>query len=355
MKGEVELADIEQEEASSAWQKLKHVAHIVPAEALALYGRWWQLETWLRELLYVELKAKFGVAWEEQFPARMRKYASNDQRHAYMSSPDAPVVLTYLDAGDLFDLVEGYWKLVSHGLIDDLDVWRGRVRELQKIRRRIAHCRRPHTDDLGRVEQTLRDVDASAHAAVSAFNRPSWIVPVRGHPDPLMRAWVDQEHSDAQRLLEHVERQYDITFRLHYSRRPWAPRKTEGQAVSGTPGYLWHATWTFRGGIWDPGGFWNDDYMDPYRHLIVFALADPFSVELSFPAVSDPEDLNQAISYAFEAVVAHHRSPIGYREGALTGDFQRWYAHYAARDWRLQMESVWNIVEDRTPCSMFRA
>jgi hypothetical protein len=35
----------------------------LPTGALALYARWWQLETWLRSLAYVELRAKFGMSW----------------------------------------------------------------------------------------------------------------------------------------------------------------------------------------------------------------------------------------------------------------------------------------------------
>lgn len=35
----------------------------VDEEALVLYGRWWQLETWLREVAYLELRSKYGVKW----------------------------------------------------------------------------------------------------------------------------------------------------------------------------------------------------------------------------------------------------------------------------------------------------
>lgn len=36
------------------------VGHWLPPESLALYARWWQLETWLRQLAYVELRARDG-------------------------------------------------------------------------------------------------------------------------------------------------------------------------------------------------------------------------------------------------------------------------------------------------------
>src|SRR3712207_5206205 len=37
---------------------------VLPARSVALYARWWQLETWLRELIYVELRALYGSTWD---------------------------------------------------------------------------------------------------------------------------------------------------------------------------------------------------------------------------------------------------------------------------------------------------
>jgi hypothetical protein len=51
----------------SAWQRLAAVPKSslvsawetgVPAEVSAVHARWYQLETWLRSLVYVELRAK---------------------------------------------------------------------------------------------------------------------------------------------------------------------------------------------------------------------------------------------------------------------------------------------------------
>jgi hypothetical protein len=35
----------------------------VPLDAMAFYGRWWQFERWLREIAYVEMRAKYGARW----------------------------------------------------------------------------------------------------------------------------------------------------------------------------------------------------------------------------------------------------------------------------------------------------
>jgi len=144
----------------------------VPAEASVLHARWWQLETWLRELIYVELKAKYGLSWGQRLEPTATRRATREATVAnYMPTADSHHVLAYLDVDPLFKLIEdGEWGVLSHAF-PPLDIWRGRADELQTIRNRIEHYRRPHVDDLARVEQTLRDLEAGALRSVAAFNR----------------------------------------------------------------------------------------------------------------------------------------------------------------------------------------
>jgi hypothetical protein len=58
----------------------------VPGYASALHARWWQLETWLRSLAYVELRSKFGSDWTKQISQKALRYAKNEARLAYMPS-----------------------------------------------------------------------------------------------------------------------------------------------------------------------------------------------------------------------------------------------------------------------------
>lgn len=41
----------------------------VPEQALRTYARLWQFETWLRQMVYVELSALRGGRWNEGLPA----------------------------------------------------------------------------------------------------------------------------------------------------------------------------------------------------------------------------------------------------------------------------------------------
>lgn len=241
----------------------------VPAEALVLYGRWWQLETWLRQLIYVELRARDGVAWAAALPPTAEEREIKDRRHAYMATPDAQARLAYLDVSPLFELLENHWSLFADSLIDRA-VWSGRTVELRNIRNRIGHCRRPHSDDLARLEQTLRDLDSGAFRAVAAFNRQYELA--QDLDDPMVEVWVRDEHDVAGRLVVHAARQYDVRFALRFSRRPWAEPLAAGSQVTGKVGYLWHATWYVRSGFVDLRKFWEDSHLTRHRDLKIFAV-----------------------------------------------------------------------------------
>jgi hypothetical protein len=48
------------------------------ASAVSLYARWWQLETWLRELVYVELRARDGIDWHDQLGVNPNRQAREE-------------------------------------------------------------------------------------------------------------------------------------------------------------------------------------------------------------------------------------------------------------------------------------
>lgn len=68
-----------------------------------------------------------------------------------MSTPDTTDHLAFLDVGKLFEIIDKEWHLFEPSLIGQRE-WHGRVDELRTIRHRMAHCRRPHDDDLNRIE-----------------------------------------------------------------------------------------------------------------------------------------------------------------------------------------------------------
>lgn len=325
----------------------------VPPEATALYARWWQLERWLRDVVYVELRAQHGVRWDAVVPTLAERREASDQTQRHMRSPDAHTRLAYLDTGPLFDLLDEHWPLFEHALLDDRAVWRGRVVELRKIRNRIGHCRRPHPDDLPRLEQTLRDLDTPAFNTVAAYNRQR--EPDSALPDPVVDAWIRASHPDAARLVNHANANHDVGFALRYSRRPWAKGLTAGTSVSGNAGYLWHAAWYLGRTELEPRRLWADNRLDPYRDLVVFVTCnDSSAVEVSFAAVDDPSRIADGIGAFFDSVLVNdsHRPA---RDLADAGEgYERWVAANNDLDSRVQVASAWSIVDETTtPITMF--
>jgi hypothetical protein len=311
-------------------------ANGVPPLSSALYGRWWQLESWLRTLLYVELRAKLGSAWVDALPKLSETRRQSENEFQYMATPDAQNRLAYADASALFKMILEHWELFENSLLSK-NVWSGRTEELLAIRNRIGHCRRPHSDDLIRLEQTLRDLERGALAAITSFNdqrsaMESW-------KDAVANGWVREQHETAIRLIKHAERQYDTTFQLEYSRRPWAPLLVQPDTISGVAGYIWHASWYFRGGrSFNLDSFWRD--IEPHHDLIFLVCADsPSSISVSFSAMDNDKAIADAIGDCFDAALySIGRGP--------EEDFNGWQNKHADLDPRVHVLSPWASVDE---------
>jgi hypothetical protein len=324
----------------------------VASMALAVYSRWWQLENWLRLLLYLELRAKRGVRWSSGLPRRGAQVAERDLENAYMPSADTSNVLAYIDTADLMATLSrsSVWPLVEYALVKK-SRWEGVADELRSIRNRNAHLRRPHRDDLSRLEQVLRNLERGARLALESFNRQDWLPP--DPRDRLAVAWVEKQHQEAQRIVDHARGQYETNFSLKVSRRPWAPKGTTETPISRQPGVLLHATWFARGdAILSPKAFWDDDYLDlgNARDLIVLVVFPSSSeVSVTFSSADSSGAIADAIGYCFDAVLnARERRPDGTWR-------QRWYQEAADLDWRVHSTSALVQAYPSQPFSVFES
>jgi hypothetical protein len=304
----------------------------MPAAASALYSRWWQLETWLRSLVYLELRSEKGSAWADALPTTSADRQQKEEEYRYMRTPDAQDQLAYLDAGPLLQLTLDQWSLFRLYLPAQ-KIWAGRIEELKAIRNRIGHCRRPHGDDLDRLEQTLRDLEGGAFRATSSFNDQSQ--PNREWSDVLVRDWIHEEHSSAH-LIEHARRQYDTNFRLTLSRRPWAAPLAPNEVQLGCrPGYVWHACWYFRGGrSFNLSKFWRD--LQFHKSLIMLVCADrSSSLQVSFSALEDQKQISDVIGMSFNAALSN----IGHKP--CEDDYLEWARRYSNVDPRVHAATPW--------------
>lgn len=314
----------------------------VPAEALAFYGRWWELETWLREVVYVELHAKYGRVWTEHLRGRAPSRAAGDAANAYMASADAGELLAYADVADLFALIEDQWDLLQP-LLPPLRRWQGAADELRELRNRNAHCRRPHRDDLARVEQVLRDLEEGAWRFYASYLN-TWSI--FDSDDALARAWVRGDHETAARLLHHADQQYDVRIRIGYSVRPWAT-SPERNAISGTPGVLWHARWWVGSRDLNVVDLWNEiSRHSLVRDLVVHVLVDPGEVTATFAAVNDPGEIADAIGFIFDGILTESHA-LG---SPLPDDWtERWTRGAGQLPRRVQVSSPLTLVDPHNP------
>ena len=167
-------------------------AEEVPERALRLYARLWQFETWLRRMVYVELRALLGDAWSRSL--RTTGFTADKRlRHMPTSEMNA---LSYSQLSALTTLIGDNWPCFEV-YFPPRGQWDAKLEEISQIRHRIAHFRVGHVDDYARLIQFLRDVDKGFWTFCTSYNNPQPVLPqsydpVVAHFLPLaLLPWVE--------------------------------------------------------------------------------------------------------------------------------------------------------------------
>lgn len=220
----------------------------VPSESVTLYCRLWQLETWLREMVYAELKSAFGTSWSTKLkshaqaqPIRDRKVAEKKLIHMATAQENP---LAFRTIGELFSLIRAgdLWRFFE-GYFPPEVVLEGKLRELFAIRNRVAHFRTPHKDDVNRVIQFLRDVDQGFWRFCASLNDRHPVTPDEQNElqerfarlsgfqliEVEPNTWMDFGHRDKNTL-------FNLTIRRSY--RPWLRNLDLANPMDTAPGFL---------------------------------------------------------------------------------------------------------------------
>lgn len=134
----------------------------VPPSAPVLYRMLWQLETWFRTMVYVELKAA-RTDWEEPIKAKVRDWPPNslasDKTLHHMATSHQEGI-SYLTFGQLWSIMSdaGNWPLFEPYFPPEKNT-AVRMEEVKTIRNRIAHFREPHRHDVDRLKLFLKDME----------------------------------------------------------------------------------------------------------------------------------------------------------------------------------------------------
>lgn len=156
-----------------ATRKLKREA--VPSSAQRLYRMCWQLESWLRLFLYVELRAE-RIDWERPIEKSVNGWPpnslKNDKRLHHMSTPHQDAI-SYLTLTELWKVISTpqNWPLFER-YFPPRELTAGKFEEVKAIRNRVAHFRDPHPTDISRLELFLRDMDPGVRRFCSRYAVP---------------------------------------------------------------------------------------------------------------------------------------------------------------------------------------
>lgn len=213
----------------------------LPQRILDTYARLWQLETWLRRLVYIELRALAGDGWE----AGVRKAdgpREADKRLTHMPTPETDP-LSYVHFGEVRRLIGDHWRLFAP-FLPPRTIWEAKLEEVAQIRHRVAHFRLGHEDDLQRVVQLLRDIDKGFWRFCTSYNDPHSVLPYS--EDSVVERFLPLDLLPWQEVRERewarvgfIDPQAAFTVTVEVLLRPWAAWSIP---VAGKEGMLYEIT-----------------------------------------------------------------------------------------------------------------
>jgi hypothetical protein len=217
--------------------ELKKISE-VNEESLVVYARLWQLEKWLREMLYVELKSEKGRNWIN-FNKTKNTYEADKKLQHMPTSDHSPA--SYLTFSELTKLIKNNWHLFSIYL-PPLNLWEAKLEEIVHIRNRIAHYRKGHPDDLDRLLQLMRDIDKGFWEFCTSYNDIKPILPQ--DKDPVTKKYLELDPFAPKQISENewatfgsAPRDMLYTVSVNTIKRKWAEYS---EIVGDTPGYLYN-------------------------------------------------------------------------------------------------------------------
>jgi hypothetical protein len=168
----------------------------VPPSAVRLFRMSWQLEAWLRQIVYVELRAA-DSNWELRIAnlSKADRFKERDKSLHHMATPHQSKLL-YLTLNDLWELIRDNdnWELFEH-YFPPKDNVIARINEIMAIRNRVAHSREPHTNDIARMELFLHDLEPGLRKFCIRYNAAADLARRDGVAEKLEEEWQRISHS----------------------------------------------------------------------------------------------------------------------------------------------------------------
>ncbi|MFE2613330.1 Swt1 family HEPN domain-containing protein [Micromonospora chalcea] len=213
----------------------------LPRRVLATYARLMQLETWLRQMVYVELRAAYGNAWQQSIARLPGISLNSDARLTHMPTPEQSPI-SYITFGTLLKTIANNWHLFEPYLPPQ-DLWTSKLEEVSQIRNRVAHFRYGHGDDLDRVLRFMRDIDQGFWRFCTSYNNTQPVLPPTR--DPVVKRFhalnkfpYVQVEKRKWAMVGAADPDAILSVAVNVLRRPWRADRATGR-IAGQDGYLY--------------------------------------------------------------------------------------------------------------------
>lgn len=210
-------------------------------DRLIIYARLWQFETWLRQMVYVELRAKYGDDWNKHLKGNVDHARDSDQLLTHMPTPEK-MELSFVSFGALVKTIYEEWALFEE-FLPPQNIWNARIEEVSQIRNRIAHFRKGHIDDYQRVVQLMRDVDKGFFEFCTSLNKFLYSLS-RDTSDPVihefapLNPYIKRDIPDTKdNIYTHFAGKFEI--KIDIVKRPWIGIPENFTQVIGQPGFFY--------------------------------------------------------------------------------------------------------------------
>ena len=334
----------------------------VPPERLLTYSRLWQFETWLRAMVYVELRACYGDSWESRLSGSHQRPFEGDRRLSHMPTRES-MPTSYLQLSDLTNTISSNWRLFEPYLPPQ-EIWDAKLLEVKQIRHRVAHFRLGHEYDLDRVDQLLKDVDQGFWRFCTSYNDAHPILPPSD--DAVISMFLDldpfpwSEGGDGRWARVGIaDPSLTVSVHIEVLRRPWLDSGS-GAGISGREGELYEVTLHAR----DRRRFESSRFIsatEPVHRRICHILLDVLesNVRVSVPAILGPSDVIQIIDVLVSAArtsLAPGRQLTDAEDGPGSLQHQANLVEYAVSQWPeyiLGPSNPLTFLCPDNPCSFF--
>ncbi|WP_147446475.1 hypothetical protein [Corallococcus sp. CA047B] len=334
-----------------------------PSTIQKLYDVLWQLEAWLREMVYVELRTR-DAAWETAIKKRVKNWPprsqTNDKAYWHMSTRHQSAV-SYLTTGELFDIIcdDENWNLFED-YFPKKALFLAKIDEIKQIRNRVAHFRAPHDNDLDRVRLLLKDIDTGIWKFCTSYNEQLGSLP-KGFSDPATRYFAkthpvravvemnviaDSGHGEHW-LYARDRLNPSLGVFLRYSVRNWATLTPP--SIMGHAGVIYRVSFmALRAG---DGSLAHEHVLQEtqsvHKNCTHIALSGPRSMEVSVPAIVGEDTVTKTIERFVEVCSKYARFPSPTSRSWLATLANRW------PEYVLPPSHPLGFLTDDMPCNMF--